>query len=92
MLTGLLFPLPFDIPNPAIPTGRLPFPLNPPATTDIGLDPFGVPLGEAVFIRDEDRGVTFVPIKAFAGVARSSLVLPFLVALGVLVRVVAARY
>lgn len=92
MLMGLLFPLPFDIPNPAIPVGRLPFPLAPPAATDTGLETVGVPLGEEVLMREEDRGVTFVLIKAFTGVARSSRPGPFLTVLGELLRVVAARY
>lgn len=92
VLPGLLFPPPFEIPSPPIPSGRPPFPLTPPTTTDAGLDTIGVPLGEDVLIREDDRGVTFVLIKAFTGVARSSRPVPFLVVLGVLLRVVGARY
>lgn len=91
-LPGLLFPLPFDIPNPPAPIGRPALPLNPPAATEIGLDTVGVPFGEEVLIREAERGVTFVLIKAFIGVARSSRPVPFLVVLGGLLRVVAARY
>lgn len=81
------------MPNPAIPIGRPPpFPLTPPTTTEVGLDTIVVPFGDAVLIREEERGVTFVLIKDFTGVVKSSRPAPLLAVAGVLLRVVAARY